>query len=264
MNYEVDFYELVTDISIDPNIQLEQCRFIFDKSGGTVNPQNKKVYPEVRGIRVFCKLESPPNESRKTQGPLENALYLAEEILTGLVAKTQGFAYLEKPVKCRYDSKEYVLEDSFWREQTPRSNIYQGGEAYIDDLSFIDIPKNFHPMFHFYRAAKDETSSKDYRALNAWRFLEALHGIHGQVLVRHLIRTEGQPRKTVEDFYANIRCAVAHANELKDKPGSDKVIIPRSYETEFDGGLLLDLSTIMKYLDAEVKKMNPQPDTTSR
>jgi|GEM_PF-4168269 len=257
MDYSVTFNNLITDISINPQVSLKQAHFIYSKTGGTVNPANKMVYPEIRGIEVFCHLDKEPEEGRKLLEPLETALYIAEEIFTALVATTQGYCYLVRPITCVYKGTNYVLEGSFWREYLPADNIFQGGEYYLDDASFIDEKKNFHPMYHFYRAAKDEANTNDYRALNAWRFLEALYGKSDSELVKHLIETEKQPKDVVDNFYKNIRCAVAHAKLLKSKPNTKDVILPKSLETQFDGGLMLDLSKILKYLDNVVKKLSP-------
>ncbi len=264
MDYSVTFHNLITTISISPEVSLKQARFEYSRSGGSKNPDNGKVYPEIRGMEVFCHLDKEPDETRKVQEELEIALYLAEEIFTGLVATTQEECYLARPITCTYKGKLYTVSDGFWSEIIPPDNVYMGGEAYLDDVSFIDENKNFHPMFHFYRAAKDETNSKDYRALNAWRFLEALHGKSDSDLVEHLINTEKQPEKIVKDFYKNIRCAVAHAKLIKTKPGTQKVILPRAFETEFDGGLFWDLIQMLKYLDDVVKKLNPTTTDIAR
>ncbi len=257
MDYSVVFNNLITDISINPQISLQQARFIYSQSGGSVNPKNQTTYPEVRGIEVFCHLDKAPDEGRILLEPLETALYIAEEIFTALVATTQGDCYLAKPITCVYNGKNYVLEGSFWREFIPADNVFQGGEVFLDDASFIDEKKNFHPMYHFYRAAKDETNPNDYRALNAWRFLEALYGKSDADLVKHLVNVEKQPKKIVDNFYKNIRCAVAHAKLLKLDPNTRDVVLPKSQETQFDGGLMLDLIEIIKYLDKTVKNLAP-------
>lgn len=264
MDYSVIFNNLISDISINPQVSLKQARFIYSQSGGTVNPANKVVYPEIRGIEVFCHLDKEPDEGRKLLEPLETALYIAEEIFTALVAKTQRSCYLAKPITCIYNNKTYVLEESFWREYMPADSIFQGGEAYLDDANFIDEEKNFHPMYHFYRAAKDETNSNDYRALNAWRFLEALYGKSDKKLMEHLITVEKQPEKVVTNFYENIRCAIAHAKLLRNNPNTDKVMLPKSLETQFDGGLMIDLLEMLKYLDSVVKKLSPTTTTIVR
>lgn len=257
MEYNITFHNLVTDISINPNISLNQAKFIYSRHGGVVNRNNKLTYPEVRGIQVSFRLDKEPGEGRKLLEPLERGLYIVEEILTGLVVRTQGFCYLTKPIVCTFNNKKFVLEGNFWREQMPLDDIYHGGEVFLDDADFIDEDKNFHPMFHFYRAAKDETNSSDYRALNAWRFLEALHGKGDRELLEHLVDHEKQPKELVEDFYKNIRCAVAHAKLLKSDPLTDKVILPKSYETEFDGALMMDLIKITKYMDSIVRRLKP-------
>lgn len=264
MDYSVIYNNLITDISINPQITLKQARFIFSQTGGTINPSNKMTYPEVRGIEVFCHLDKEPDQGRTLLEPLETALYIAEEIFTGLVATTQGDCYLAKPITCVYNGMNYVLEGSFWREYIPADSIFQGGEHYLDDASFIDENKNFHPMYHFYRAAKDETNSNDYRALNAWRFLEALYGKGDSALVKHLIEVEKQPKNTIDNFYENIRCAVAHAKLLKSNPSTDKVILPKSQETQFDGSLMVDLMNILNYLDSIVSKLSPTPSEIVR
>ena len=257
MDYSVIFNNLITDIAINPQISLKQARFIYSNNGGVINPLNEMTYPEVRGIEVFCHLEKIPPVTRTVLEPLETALYLAEEIFTGLVATTQGYCYLAKPITCIYNNKSYVLEDSFWREYTPAENIFRGGESFLDDASFIDENKNFHPMYHFYRAAKDETNSNDYRALNAWRFLEALHGISDTSLVKYLIDVEKQPKDTINNFYKNIRNAVTHAKLLKSDPYTDNVVVPKSLETQFDGSLMLDMLRMIDYLDKVVMKLHP-------
>lgn len=258
MDYSVEFKNLITDLAINPAIKLEQAQFIYNQGYGTVNPGNKVTYPEIKGIKIFCHLGRTPSEYRKIQQELETALYLAEEIFTALVAKSQCYCYLAKPITCVYNDKMYILEGGFWEEHEISTTIIRAGSAFMDDASFIDENKNFHPMYHFYRAAKDRTNSQDYRALNAWRFLEALHGIGGTALVKHLIEVEKQSPETINNFYDNIRCAVAHAKLLKNDPLTDKVILPKSIETQFDGSLIVDLSKILKYLDSLVAKLNPQ------
>lgn len=264
MDYSVIFDNVITDISVNPQISFRQGRFIFSQSGGTNNPENGLTYPEIRGIEVYCHLDSEPEENRRVLEELETALYLVEEIFTGLIAKTQGYCYLAKPITCAYNNKNYYLDGSFWHEYIPSDNISRGGEAYVDDVSYLDEEKNFHPMYHFYRAAKDRTNTNDYRALNAWRFLEALHGKSDTALVNHLIQVEGQPEDVVNNFYKNIRCAVAHAKLLKSNPTTDDVILPKAQETQFDGGLMIDLSRTMKYLDNIVKNLNPAPTDIQR
>lgn len=257
MDYSVKFHNLITDIGINPKIQLKQARFTYSQGGGVVNPANGVTYPEVRGVEVFCHLKNEPGPTRKIQEPLEIALYMAEEIFTGLVAVTQGYCYLAKPITCTYDNKNYVLEDSYWREYMHPDSIFRGGESFLDDASFIDEDRNFHPMYHFYRAAKDETNSNDYRALNAWRFLEALHGTSDTALVKYLIEVKNKPEDTVNNFYKNVRNAVTHAKLLKKDPYTDSVILPRSMETQFDGGLMLDTLKMIDYLDNVVADLNP-------
>lgn len=263
MKYSVVFENVITDISVNPSVRLNQIRFIYSKSGGHVNPKNKVVYPEIRGIEVFCALDKEPETGRKIQEELETALYILEEVLTALVANTQCYCYLAKPISCIYNGNHYILDGSFWHEFTPAENIFRGGERFLEDASFIDEPKNFHPMYHFYRVAKDETNSNDYRALNAWRFLESLHGKQGDLLKKEL-KSRGLNSTLVDNFYHNIRCAVAHAKKLKTNPLDDTVILPKSYETQFNGDFILHLGSMINYLDKIVKKNSPKVTNIKR
>lgn len=258
MDYEVTFHGLRTDIGINPSSKFDQGEFIFDRSGlSTVNPANGLPYPDPIGLKIKAHLENKPTEGRINLDELDNALYIAEELFVALIVETQGDCYLQKPIRCTYNGKDFILGDFTWEEQDPLAHNSYARESFVDNLDFLDTPFNHHPMYHFYRAAKDETFTKDYRALNAWRFLEAYFGKSDSDLVKHLIGKESQPEKTIRHFYKNVRCAVAHAALLNRNPKSDKVIVPKSYETEFDGGLFLDLSRILKYIDSLVKKANP-------
>lgn len=257
MKYSVTFHDLVTDISIDPSVRFKQLRFVYGRVGGLVNQDNGKTYPVIRGIEVFSELDDEPKAGRGRFELLDNALYIAEEAFTALVAKTQCSCYLVRPYTCTFNDKKYIQEEGFWRGILPRENIITGGEVFLDEAPYLDEEKNFHPMFHFYRAAKDETNTTDYRALNAWRFLEALHGKADSKLKEHLIEIEHQPAEIVNSFYAKVRCAIAHAQRIKNDPTSDQVILPRSWETQSNGSLAYDLFRILQYLDSVVKKLDP-------
>lgn len=263
MDYSVTFHGVITTISINPSIQLEQARFMPKSMSGTVNSENDITYPDIGAMQIFCHLDTEPEEGRKLFEPLDTALYVAEEIMTGLVATTQEEFYLEKPIKCTYNNKQYVLEGGFWQEIMPNAQIIRGGKVFVDNADFIDESKNFHPMFHLYRVAKDESYTRDYRALNLWRFFEAYYGKQGEGLKRKLIR-EGLPETQVDRFYHHIRCAVSHARLLHEDPMSEEVILPKSIETESNGGLLIDLSDMMKFTDKVVKKHSPKPTDIGR
>jgi len=229
MKQSVVFHDLITDISIHPTAKFEQVRFIYGTNGGLKDPKSGKVYPVIRGIEVHFEIDHEPHRGRELLEPLETALYIAEEVFTALVAKTQCYCYLARPLTCTFNGKKYSHEDGHWGEALPRDNIITGGEVFLDEAPYLDEDKNFHPMYHFYRAAKDETNTNDYRALNAWRFLEALYGKSDSALKDHLINVEGQLKPTVDSFYENVRCAITHAKYIKNNPETDKVIIPRSY-----------------------------------
>lgn len=258
MNYDVIFHDVVTTIGINPSIKLHQARFIPKGSFGTVNRKNNTTYSDIGALQVFCSLESEPEEGRKLFEPLDTALYVAEEIMTALVATTQEEFYLEKPIKCTYKGKRYVLEGGFWNEVLPNSSVIRGGETFIDNADFIDEPRNFHPMFHLYRVAKDESYTRDYRALNLWRFFEAFYGKKGDKLKKKLT-ANGLEQDMVDRFYHSFRCAVSHAEALNKDPLTDEVILPRSIETESNGGLLIDLSDMLKFADKIVKDYAPGP-----
>lgn len=262
MIHTVTFHDLITNVSILSSAVFDQFEFIYSPHGGSINRETDVVYPEIRGIKVFVDLDNIP-EGRVILEPLDTALYIAEEIFTAIVAKTQCYCYLARPYTCSYNGKEYTLEQ-FWREKIPRESEFRGGTVYLDDAPYLNENRNFHPMFHFYRAAKDETNTFDYRALNAWRFLEARHGLQGGPLKRCLIDNEGQPEDVINNFYAGVRCAVAHAERLKADPTTTEVILPSTYETQTNGTLYLDLSQILKYLDSIVMGMDPQPTDENR
>jgi hypothetical protein len=258
MDYEVIFHGLRTDIGIDPASKFRQGEFIFDQSGfATVNPNNGKNYPDPIGIKIKAHLDQPPSEGRINLDELDTALYIAEELFVAMIVETQGDCYLQRPIRCTYNGENFILGDFTWEKQDSSIHTSYARESFVDNLDFLDSPFNHHPMYHFYRAAKDETYTKDYRALNAWRFLEAYFGKSDSALVKHLIEKESRSEKTIKHFYKNVRCAVSHAALLHRNPKSTKVIIPKSYETEFDGGLFLDLSGVLKFIDSLVKRANP-------
>lgn len=258
MDYNVIFHGVITTIGINPSIKLRQARFIPKDGSGTVNPENGVTYPDIGALQVFCHLESEPEEGRKLLEPLDRALYLAEEIMTALVASTQEEFYLEKPIRCTYEGMQYAFEGGFWSEVLPNANVIRGGEAFVDDVGYIDEPKNFHPMFHMYRVAKDESYTRDYRALNLWRFFEAFYGKKGDRLKKKLVSNNLSQEK-VDEFYHSFRCAVSHANLLKRNPMTESVILPRSIETESNGSLLIDLNDMLKFADSIVRNCEPKP-----
>lgn len=263
MDYSVIFHGVITTIGINPSIKLNQVRFIPKAGFGTVNSKNNVTYPDIGSLQVFCHLDTEPEEGRKLFEPLDTALYVAEEVMTGLVATTQEEFYLEKPIKCTYEGGQYMLEGGFWREVTPNENIIRGGEVFVDNADFADEPKNFHPMFHLYRVAKDESYTRDYQALNLWRFFEAFYGKKGDELKKKLVAA-GLELDEVNRFYHSFRCAVSHAHLLHKDPMSDDVILPKSIETESDGGLLIDLSNMIEFADKIVKDYDPQPTDITR
>jgi hypothetical protein len=274
MDYTVEFDNLITNISINPLIKHPRVQFLYRddwvSDHSAVNPQTKQRYPVVRGMKVHCHLDKPPRKNRQVQEELEVALDVAEEIITGLVATTQGYCFLPRPIICTYNGSKYALEEGSWWGEISSDDLdsvlLRDGGYFVDDLSFLDNEKtSFHPMYHFYRAAKDESSTYDFRALNAWRFLEAFYGKADSNLKKHLIKVVGWQSATVNSFYDDIRCAVAHAQFIKSNPATDKVILPRSYETQFNGDVWGGLEDIMDIIDKLVRSENPEPiDTIQR
>jgi len=249
MDYTVKFKGLHTSLGINPGAQFNQGRFIFKQGGmASVNPDNNQVYPDPIGLEVFCHLDEPPEENRQVLEELELALYAAEEIMTQIAAEYQVNCYLDKPITCEYNNKTYVLEESFWEEIDPNVDRGEARSKFTDDLSFLDVNKNFHPMFHLYRVAQDETYTNDYRVLNAWRFLEAYYGLQGRYLLDHLKSTLKGPN-VAENFYKSYRNAVAHATRLKNNPEDRSIMVPISQETQFNGNVIIEMSNIMDFLD---------------
>lgn len=258
MEYTVIFNNLVTELSVNPVATFKQGKFLNRTGMAHVNTDTNVAYPDVNALQVYCRDEDSDKDDyhQHLQCLLRQALYLAEEILTAVAAYYQVECYFERPITCEYEGKLYELRDNFWREVDPNvSNSYGG--TFADDLSFLDENKNVHPMFHLYRIAKDDTQPGDYRLLNAWRFLEAYYGLKDGSLKKHLVGL-GNSHKLVNEFYAFYRSAVAHATALKADPTTESVIVPRSWETQFSGSIILQMSAILKLIDKLVADYEPK------
>ena len=258
MDYTVTFNNLVTELSVNPAATFKQGKFLNRTGMAQVNTETNIAYPDVNALQVNCKDEDSDEDGyhQHLQCLLRQALYLAEEILTAVAAYYQAECYFERPITCEYKGTTYQLRDNFWREVDPNVLTSYGG-TFANDLSFLDENKNVHPMFHLYRQAKDDTQSGDYRLLNAWRFLEAYYGLQGEPLKDELIRL-GNKSKFVNGFYHSYRCAAAHATALKSDPTTEEVMVPRSWETQFNGNIILQMSAILKLMDKLVADYEPK------
>ena len=263
MKYKVEFVGLDLDISISPKAKFRHGYFIFGHGGGLVNRDNGQVYPSVKGLVIENEIDEP-TEGRKLFDVLDNALYLAEEILTGIVATTQTNFVFKKPITCIYEGKHYDLADSMWHEVILPDQLISGGESFVEDVSYLDIEKNFHPKYHFYRVAKDEANPIDYRILNVWRFLEAHFGKQGEKLNPLLKTAPAFKEIDVDVVYEQFRCAVAHAAELNQDVESKRVILPRHLETNADGSMHLLISDLVASVDKIVKHEKPVPAQSVR
>lgn len=259
MKYEVEFLGLDLDVSIARNAKFEQGYFKFGNGGGIVDPETKQVYPPVRSLVVHGEIETP-DIGRELYEPLDAALFVAEELLTGIVATTQANFSFRKPIRCIYNGVEYESDNGFWRE--PASELIGGGKAFIHDLRYLDEPKNFHPKYHFYRALKDESNTRDYRLLNGWRFLEAHFGEQGKALKPAL--KSALPGLNVDKLYTNYRCAVAHASDIYQDIKSDRVVLPRYIELAADGDMFWVLHDLIDRVDCIVAEERPIPIQTER
>ena len=258
MEYTVIFNNLMTELSVNPAVTFKQGKFLNRTGIAHVNTDNKVAYPDINALQVYCRDEDSDEDGyhQHLQCLLRQALYLAEEILTAVAAYYQVECYFERPIACVYKDETYELRDNFWREVDPNVSTSYGGK-FADDLSFLDENKNVHPMFHLYRQAKDDTQSGDYRLLNSWLFLEAYYGLQGESLKKHLKKL-GNKSKFVDDFYVSYRCAAAHATALNSDPTTESVMVPRSWETQFDGSIILQMSAILKLIDKLVADYKPK------
>ena len=263
MKYEVEFTGLDFDASIARGAVFKHGNFIYGKGGSVINPEDGLPYPPVKGVVIRGEIERP-EKGRELYDPLDAALYLAEEIITGIVATTQTDFSWKKPIKCMYLGVEYEQDGGFWREPLPPDNVITGGEAFVKDLSYLDIEKNFHPKYHFYRVFKDDANNIDYRLLNGWRFLEAHYGLQGRALILKLNKENLFKGISIESVYNYFRCAIAHASMINTDMTTDKVILPNYYETTANGNMYLLTRDLSKAIDKIVKEQKPIPMQNKR